>query len=122
VAEGAGQPALADPGRPFDDQVLRLLDPSSAGERLEERAVEPTCGAVVDVFDRGLVAQTGIAETRFEAAILPVGRLMVEEQPEPFGLGKLGRFGIGGEADEGPGHAVQAELVKLIECRVGQQE
>src|SRR5947208_182267 len=30
VAEGAGKPAFADTGRPFDDQVLRLLDPRPA--------------------------------------------------------------------------------------------
>ena len=121
VAKGAGQPALADPGRPFDDQVLRLLDPSPTRERLEEGAVEPACRAVIDVLDRSLMAQAGVAQTSLEPAILPVGCLMVEEQPEPFGLGEIGRFGIGGEADKGAGHAVQAELVKLIEGRVGQQ-
>src|SRR6516162_4551569 len=35
VAEGAGQPALADAGGPFDDQVLRLLDPTAGNQGLE---------------------------------------------------------------------------------------
>jgi hypothetical protein len=30
VAERTGKPTFADAGRPFDDQVLRLIDPATA--------------------------------------------------------------------------------------------
>jgi hypothetical protein len=61
VAEGTGQPAsFCRPGRPFDDQVLRLLDPG--GQRLEQRTVEPAGGTVINVFDRSLVTQPGVAQ------------------------------------------------------------
>src|SRR5215467_9045259 len=33
VAEGTSKPAFADPSRPFDDQVLRLLDPGGRRSR-----------------------------------------------------------------------------------------
>lgn len=117
VAERAGQPTLADPCGAFDDHVLRLLDPSPAGEGLEEGAVEPARRAVVDVLDRRLVAQTGIAPTGLEPPILTLGGLMVEKTPEPFGVGQVGRVWIGGEAREGTGHAVQAKPMER--SRVG---
>ena len=42
LSEGASQPTLADTGRPFDDQVLCLLDPAPGDQRLEQCAVEAT--------------------------------------------------------------------------------
>jgi hypothetical protein len=38
------------------------IDPGAFRELLEERAVEPARGAVIDIFDRGLMAQPGIAQ------------------------------------------------------------
>ena len=46
VAEGASQPAFADTGRPFDDQVLRLVDPAAGDQGLEQGAVETAGGTV----------------------------------------------------------------------------
>jgi hypothetical protein len=120
VSERARQPTLADPGRSFDDQVLRLLDPLPAGERLEEDAIEPACGAVIDILDRGRVAQTRIAQTSLEPPILSIGGLMIEKKPEPFGVGQVGHVGIGGETGKRAGHAVQAKRLKLIEGGVGE--
>ena len=57
MAEGASQPAFADTGWPFDDQILRLLDPTAGNQALEECTIETTGGAVIDIFDRCLVAQ-----------------------------------------------------------------
>ena len=56
VAEGASQPAFADTGWPFDDQILCLLDPTASDQGLEECTIETTGGAVIDIFDRCLVA------------------------------------------------------------------
>ena len=91
VAERAGEPTLADAGRAFDDQVLRLLDPVPAGERLEQGAIEAACGAVVDVLDDGVVAQPGIAQPGLEPPVVAIGGLAVEQQAEPFGMGEVGR-------------------------------
>ena len=56
VADGAGQPALADAGRTDQDQIVVGVDPVALGEPLEQRAIEPSRGAVVDVLDARLVA------------------------------------------------------------------
>jgi hypothetical protein len=44
VAERASQPAFADAGRPFDDQVLRLVDPAPGDQCLEQGTIEPAGG------------------------------------------------------------------------------
>jgi predicted Zn-dependent protease len=36
----------------------------------------------VDIFDTGMLAQFGFAQAGFEAAVLPVGRLTVYQQPK----------------------------------------
>ena len=54
VAEGAGQPALADAGRADDDQIVVGLDPVAVDELLEQRAVEAARTAVIDVLERRL--------------------------------------------------------------------
>jgi len=40
LAEGAGEPCLADAARPGDQQVLAFLDPVALGEPAEQVAVE----------------------------------------------------------------------------------
>jgi hypothetical protein len=65
VVERAGEPAFADAGRPFDDQVLRLVDPAASDQCLEQCAVEPAGGAVIDCPAERVVAfynQCGMAE------------------------------------------------------------
>src|ERR1051325_2180371 len=46
VAQRAGEPALADAGRSFDHQVLRLVDPMAGDQCLEQSAVETAGGTV----------------------------------------------------------------------------
>jgi len=60
LTERAGKPTLADPGRPFDDQVLCFLDPAPGDQRLEQRTVKPARGAVIDILDGSLMTQAGI--------------------------------------------------------------
>ena len=61
VAEGTSKPRFADTGRPFDDQVLRYVDPVAMGELLEQAAIEAARRPVIDVLDRRLMAQAGEA-------------------------------------------------------------
>ena len=56
VADGAGQPALSDAGRADQDQIVVGVDPAALGEPLEQRPIEASGGAVVDVFDACLMA------------------------------------------------------------------
>jgi len=53
VAEGAGEPALAQAARPGHQQIAALGDPVAGGELEEERAVEPARALIIDVLDAG---------------------------------------------------------------------
>ena len=86
MAECAGKPAFADTGRPFDDQVLRLVDPAASDQRLEYRAVEAAGGAVIDVLNRRLVAQPGKAQPCPQPSVVALGDFTIEQQTKPFGM------------------------------------
>ena len=45
------------------------IDPAACGEFLEQRAIETARGAVVDILDRSLMAQPGIAQASEQAPI-----------------------------------------------------
>ena len=57
LADGTGQPALADAGRAGQGQIVVGVDPFALGELLEQGAVEASGGAIVDVLDARLLAQ-----------------------------------------------------------------
>jgi hypothetical protein len=51
VAECAGDPALADAGRPGDEQILLAADPIAIDELGKEGAVDAARSAQIDIFD-----------------------------------------------------------------------
>ena len=57
VADGAGEPALAHAGRSDQGEIVVGVDPFACRELLEEGAIEPSGGAIVDVFDTRLLAE-----------------------------------------------------------------
>lgn len=98
------------------------LDPVAGGEFLEESAIETARGAVIDVFDRGLMAQLGVAEPGEQAPVAPIADFAIEQEAEPFGMGQRGGFGGSFDLVEGFGHAGKAELMQQIEGWMGQQD
>ena len=64
LTECASQPALPTPAGPSMIKFCASLIQLAGGQRLEQCAVEATRGLVVDVLDRRLVAQPGIAQPR----------------------------------------------------------
>ena len=62
------------------------IDPAALGELLEQRPVEAARGTVVDILDRGLVAQLGVAQAGVQPPVASVAGLAVEQQREPFGM------------------------------------
>src|SRR5271166_6101485 len=121
VAERAGEPRFSPPGRPFDDQVLPRLDPAAQRQLLEQRTVQTARRAVIDILDRGVVSQPGVAQARTQSAVLPVGEFTVEQQAEPFGVIELGGARAGGQFLESARHADKAKLAQLVERGMGQQ-
>jgi hypothetical protein len=121
VAEGAGQPALTNAGGPAQDQIVVRVDPFAAGELLEQSTVETARRAIIDVLDDGVLAQPGIAQAGGQALVAAMGGLAVEQQPQLIGMAE--RRGVAGGLQFGEGlrHAGKAELVQLVERRVGEQ-
>jgi hypothetical protein len=71
LAHGAGEPALADAGRTDQGEIVVGVDPIALGELLEQGAIEPTGGAIVDVFDACPLAQFGGAQPGRQAFVPP---------------------------------------------------
>ena len=110
LSQGAGEPRLSNSGRAFDDQVLLCLDPATERQFLEQCAIETARRAIVDIFDSGLLAQPGVAQTRLEPAILTVREFAVEQQAEPFGVIEFATARAGGEFLESTRHAGETKL------------
>lgn len=121
VAERRGEPALADAGRTADQQVDVVVDPAALDKLNEQRAIEATRGAVVDVLDACLLAQLRVAQAGRKPLVVAQRGFTFEQQREPFGVaeacGLPGCFDVG----EGLGHPVEAEGVEVVEGRMGEQ-
>jgi hypothetical protein len=59
------------------------LDPVAVGQLLEQRRVEAARGTIGDVFDRGLMAQPGIAQAGKQTLVAPASRPASEVTTEP---------------------------------------
>jgi hypothetical protein len=71
LADGAGQPALADAGWADQSEVVVSVDPVALRELLEQGAVQTADGAIVDVFDARMLAQFCGAQPRAQAFVPP---------------------------------------------------
>jgi hypothetical protein len=68
-----------------------LGNPFAGNELLEQRLVEPSRRAIVDVLDDGLaVPHTGSAQPDLEASGVAIGGFAIEQECQPFGVCKLG--------------------------------
>ena len=120
MPERAGEPALADAARAGDQQIMFGTDPVAAGELEEKGAIEAARGAVIDVLDGGRLAQLGGAGAALELLLAAQGRLLIEQQGQPFGVIETACLGLRHEIAEALGHAVKAERQQLVEGGVGE--
>src|SRR4029077_11724367 len=86
VAEGASQPAFADAGWSFNNQVLRLINPTAGDQGLEQGRVETTSGAIIDILDCCLRAQPGKAQPSPQPPFIAIRGFAIEQETEPFGV------------------------------------
>src|SRR5580704_5286691 len=109
MTERAGNPALADAGRPGDQKPLGALDPIAGDELLEQSAVDAARRSHVDVLDDGVLAQGGELEARCEALGVAFGRLAIDHEAKPLLERQGGDVGRSPLVVEGLGHSRQAE-------------
>ncbi len=64
VADGACEPAFADAGRPDEGEIVVGVNPFACRELLEQGTIEPSGGAIIDVFDARLLAEFCRAQPR----------------------------------------------------------
>jgi len=69
VAEGASDETLAGTGRAQDQNVVVLVQPTAAGEAVDQAAVETARGAVVDILEAGGLTQPGKAQALGERGV-----------------------------------------------------
>ena len=62
---------LPTPGRTDQGEIVVGVDPFPLRELQEQGAIEPTGGAIVDVFDARLLAQFGGAQPGRQAFVPP---------------------------------------------------
>src|ERR1700751_3557837 len=67
VAESTSKPRFAHTSWPFNDQILRDVDPVALGEFVEQGAIEAARRPVIDFLYRRLVTQAGGAQAGPEA-------------------------------------------------------
>ncbi len=121
VAQCAGDEALAGAAGAGNQAVPVLTDPITAGQVQEQRPVEATRLAEVDIFDRGGLPKLGGSCACLEPLLLTQRDLLVDQQTEPFRVLEGMAFGIGREVAEPLCHAVEAKFVQAIQCWMVQQ-
>jgi hypothetical protein len=82
VAEGTGNPALAQAGCSCDEQVLIAADPVADDESGEDGAVDTTWRAQIDVFHACALAQRGELEARRETFGVALGSFAIDKQSD----------------------------------------
>src|SRR5262249_16053097 len=84
LAQATREKAFADAGRPGDQHVLMIDDPSAGGELPNEGAIE-FASAVIKVLETGLAEpQLRFFESTRERAIVARQLLGVDQHPEAF--------------------------------------
>src|SRR5215831_3199458 len=89
--------------------MVVFAHPLAGGEGLEERAIEPSRSAVVDVLDGGGLTQLGGGQAVRETAVVAKRNFAIDEQAEPVGMRHLGGLRIVLQFDEGVGHGGKTE-------------
>jgi hypothetical protein len=116
LRQGAAEPGLSDAARAGDDQIAPVGDPFAGEQALEQRLVEATARAVIDILRPGAhMAQPGGAHPGFEPLGLTADDLAVNQQAEPFSVTEIGGGVLNLQLGEGFGHPVKPQGLQVIE-------
>ena len=84
VSEGAGNPTLAEPGCPCDEEVLIAIDPVAGDKFGEDSAVDAAWRAPIDVFHTCALAQRGELEARRQTFGVSFGGFAIDKKSDAF--------------------------------------
>nr|CAA55962.1 unnamed protein product [Pseudomonas fluorescens] len=120
VAQGAGEPGLADAGRAGQQQVVPLTDPVTTGQGRDQALVQRAATAPVEVFQAGAgVLELGLFTQPLQALVVAPGQLAVEQQAEAL----IEAQAVAGRQRplffQCSGHAAQPQLVQLAQGVLG---
>ena len=121
LGEGLPEPGLADAGGADEEQVAVLSDPGTGGERLHEGLVQAAARTEpVDVLQRGLAAEVGLAQAAVQLALFAVGPLGIDEQADAILETEVGELGGAELALEGLGQGGQAQGTQFVDGGVSE--
>ena len=95
----------------YDEDVAGMGDPLGVGQLEQGLFVESPWMSVVDVFERGLVAELGFVEQATQAPIFPVCFFVLDEESDEFRVGELPILGMGDAIGKAFGHAEEFHVV-----------
>jgi hypothetical protein len=120
VGQGTGQEGFTASGRPGDEDIMVLSHPVTGSQLGEQGFIQAAGVAEVDILQGRLLAQSGLLETGFQAAVFPVGHFPVDEQTQAF----FEAEGVHIEelllVFEGPGHTSKPQGLEFFECGMNQ--
>jgi hypothetical protein len=110
LAEGAGNPGLADAGRASDQQILLAFKPFALCKPLEQSTVETAVGTVVDILRSRDLTQTGEAQPCLQPLVIALQNLAIGQHRQTILEAKLCAVGLSRLFFERVEHADQAKL------------
>jgi hypothetical protein len=120
VGQSTGQESLAHARWPEDEDVEVLLDPLALGQVENEATVQTPRGREVEIFHGGRYWQPGGLQASFQAIVVAVGALAVDEQAETILEGQVRILRVVELLFEGNTKSRQAELGQFVEQGLGQ--
>lgn len=84
LAEGTGDPALSEAGRPGDEQVLVPTDPGAIDDVGHHGAVDAARGAQVDIFYAGSLAKSCKLEAGGQSLGVQLSGLTIDQKARRF--------------------------------------
>jgi hypothetical protein len=69
---------------------------------------------VIDVFQGGLLTQFGVLEQAFEPPVIPIGLLILGQQPNKLGMGEVCLTGAIEPVFKASGHAEELHYVESV--------
>ena len=96
LAQGTGEPGLAETGGAGDEDVVAAANPIGTGETGELARIETAGTARVEVLDAGVgILELGLFEQTFQAPGIAPGELAIDEKAETIFEGEAGGHAVG---------------------------